>query len=342
MNSKQRVTEIIELPDAPPVAGLCFRRFRGEVDFPAMAAVLEARRLADQIEFVETAEDLARNYKHLVNSDPYRDVLVAEVDHQVVGYSRVSWAHEDSGEHVYHHFGHLMPQWRRCGVGRAMLHYNERRLCRVATSQANQGEHYFSSFVADTETGAAALLESEGYQPVRHFYIMVRPSLADIPDLPLPDGLEVRPVLPEHYQAIYDANVEAFRDHWGFSSDALDPLESWLESPSFDPTLWRVAWAGDQVAGMVLTFIDRVENETYGRLRGWTEEICVRRPWRKRGLARALIARSLLALKERGMSEAALGVDTENLSGALRLYEGLDYRAVRRSSNYRKLFKPVS
>jgi mycothiol synthase len=338
MNSPVLSTEMVELPDAPALPGLSFRLFRGEEDFPGMAAVLEARRLADQIEYVETAEDLAREYKHLVNSDPYRDMLLVEAGRQVVGYSRVGWAHEDSGEHIYYHFGHLRPEWRRRGIGRAMLHYNEHHLCRLAGGHANAGEHYFSSFVAETELGAAALLESEGYRPVRHFYTMVRPSLADIPDLPLPDGLEVRPVLPDHYQAIYQANIEAFRDHWGFSSDALEPLESWLERPSFDPTLWRVAWDGDQVAGMVLSFIDRAENDAYDRRRGWTEEICVRRPWRKRGLARALIARSLVALKERGMAEAALGVDTENLSGALRLYEGMGYRPIRRSSNYRKPF----
>jgi ribosomal protein S18 acetylase RimI-like enzyme len=130
--------------------------------------------------------------------------------------------------------------------------------------------------------------------------------------------------------------VEAFRDHWGFAEDAEEPLEQWLESRTFDPTLWRVAWEGDQVAGMVLSFIDEEENREYNRNRGWTENICVRRPWRKRGLARALIARSLQAVKERGMAEAALGVDTQNLNGALHLYESMGYRPVKRESIYRK------
>jgi len=62
----------------------------------------------------------------------------------------------------------------------------------------------------------------------------------------------------------------------------------------------------------------------------------VRRPWRKQGLARALIARSLSQLRELGMTEASLTVDTENPSGALRLYEGLGYRPVKRGSVYRK------
>ena len=68
-----------------------------------------------------------------------------------------------------------------------------------------------------------------------------------------------------------------------------------MSDPDFDPSLWRVAWQGDEVAGMVLSFINKDENEMYGRKRGYTENICVRRPWRKQGLAKALIALSLTA-----------------------------------------------
>jgi ribosomal protein S18 acetylase RimI-like enzyme len=87
---------------------------------------------------------------------------------------------------------------------------------------------------------------------------------------------------------------------------------------------------------MVLSYIDRDENEKFGYKRGYTENICVRRPWRRQGLAKALIALSLLVLKERGMSEAKLGVDAENISGALHLYESMGYQVVKRSTIYRK------
>ena len=72
------------------------------------------------------------------------------------------------------------------------------------------------------------------------------------------------------------------------------------------------------------------------RLRGYTENISVRRPWRRRGLARALIAASFPLLRARGMTEAALGVDTENLSGALRVYESCGFQSVSRETLYRK------
>jgi ribosomal protein S18 acetylase RimI-like enzyme len=90
---------------------------------------------------------------------------------------------------------------------------------------------------------------------------------------------------------------------------------------------------------MVLNFIDQPENREYNRLRGYTENICVRRTWRRRGLARALIARSLSAIKERGMLEAALGVDTENVTGALQLYESMGFRPVKRFTTYRKVME---
>ena len=87
---------------------------------------------------------------------------------------------------------------------------------------------------------------------------------------------------------------------------------------------------------MVLNYVDRAENEAYNRKRGYTETICVRRPWRRRGVARALIARSLRELRDLGMTEAALGVDAQNPSGALRLYEGMGFRPVKRHTAYRK------
>ncbi len=89
---------------------------------------------------------------------------------------------------------------------------------------------------------------------------------------------------------------------------------------------------------MVLNFVNHEENEEYKRQRGYTEGICVRRPWRRQGLAKALIARSFRVLKDLGLVEAALGVDTENPNGALQLYQGMGFRPVKRHTTYRKPF----
>ena len=83
-------------------------------------------------------------------------------------------------------------------------------------------------------------------------------------------------------------------------------------------------------------FIIPEENITFNRQRGYTEGISVRRPWRKQGVANVLINRSLLMFREMGMTEAALGVDAENTSGALRVYERCGFKVVKRSTTYRK------
>jgi len=180
------------------------------------------------------------------------------------------------------------------------------------------------------------LLENRQYQPVRYSFEMVRPNLLDIPDLRLPEGLEVRPVKPEHYRTIWEASNEFFRDHWGYIPDPWESFESFLTSPDCDPSLWRVAWHNKEVVGMVLSFIDADQNEKFGRKRGYTENICVKRAWRKHGVASALIAMSLKAIKEAGMLEAGLGVDAENISGALHLYQHMGYQMVKRMTIYRK------
>ena len=190
--------------------------------------------------------------------------------------------------------------------------------------------------VSQYQEGTRILLERADYQPVRYFHEMVRPSLDDIPDLPLPDGLEMRPALPEHYRAIWASVDETSQDEWGYTGE---DYETWLNNMSqFQPHLWQIAWdsATQQVAGHVLTFIDHEQNEKFKRKRGYTEGIGVGRAWRRRGLARALIARSLQAQKAEGMTESALAADSENVS--TRLYESCGFRVVRRDTIYRKPF----
>ena len=165
---------------------------------------------------------------------------------------------------------------------------------------------------------------------------MVRPDLENIPDAPLPEGLEVRPVKPEHLHSIWEAENEAFRDHWGYSEPVEGDYERWLNEPLFQPETWQVAWDGDQVAGMVRGFIDEAQNKRYNRKRGYTENITTRRPWRRRGLAHALIALSMRQQKGLGMTDTALSVDGLNPSGALQLYESMGFRVIRKEIGFSK------
>jgi mycothiol synthase len=332
------VGEGISVRDAPAIPGLGFRRFCGEVDFPAMAAVIEGSKQADGIERTNSVEEIARHYEHLIRCDPNRDMLFAEMDGRVIGYSRVWWQHGKGRKRLYPHFALLLPRWRGKGIRRAMLRHNERRLRQIAADHPKDQPRILESWAAGTERHWESLLVDEGYEAVRYGFDMLRPHLDDVPSPSLPQGLDVRPVQPTAYRAVWEAAKEAFQDEWDYSQEdwSDDQFARWQTEPTFDPSLWQVAWDGDQVAGMVLSFVDHAENEEYRRKRGYTEGICVRRPWRRRGLARALIARSLLMLREHGMTEAALGVDADNPSGALRLYQSLGFRRVKQTTIYRK------
>jgi mycothiol synthase len=325
------------------IEGLRFRNYEGEEDLPAMLAVIEGSKGADGLERTQTLDDLRRDYAHLTNSNPATDVFLAEVQTtatttRVVGYSRVWWNQVVGGPLVLGHFAFLLPAWRETGIRAALVHRNEERLRAIAAEHDSGAESTYECWAQENEKDWIVLLEREGYRPIRYGYGMVRRDLDRVPSHPMPEGLEVRPVMPEHYPQIWDAAREAFRDHWGFSEEewAYSNFASWQKSPTFNPALWQVAWAEDEVAGMILNFIDEAENKEYDRRRGYTETICVRRPWRRRGLARALIARSLAMHRELGMTEAALGVDALNPNGALALYESMGYTVFERETVYRK------
>jgi ribosomal protein S18 acetylase RimI-like enzyme len=127
-------------------------------------------------------------------------------------------------------------------------------------------------------------------------------------------------------QPIFDAHWEAFRGSWDFREATANDFQQFLDDPLRDVSLWKVAWSGDTVVGQVKSFINAAENAEMGYLRGYTENISTHADWRNRGIAAALLAGSLHELKDRGMTEAALGADTENPGGAFQLYTGLGFQ----------------
>jgi ribosomal protein S18 acetylase RimI-like enzyme len=349
----------IAVPEALAAPGFTFRRFQDESDYPQVTEVFTRSWEADGLEVVMTAQDAARLYSNMRNFDPYQDILIVEVargsQRQPVAYGRADWQDqvEDGGGpatkgpqetratiRIYGFKCYLVPEWRGKGIERAMLLYYEKHLAKIARAQSDDfpGPRYLQTFLSDRHRAFIEVLESEGYEAVRYEYEMLRPDLENVPDQPLPEGLEVRLVQAEHLRAIWEAEVEAFRDHWGYSEPEESDYQRWLDYPNFQPHLWQVAWdgQGDRVAGMVRNYINEEENQRYGRQRGYTEWISVRRPWRRRGLARALLALSLLMHKELGMSQAALSVDSQNPAGALQLYESMGFRVVTRTPTYRK------
>jgi mycothiol synthase len=328
-------TADIVVPDAPAIPGLRFRHLRDAADYVPLATLLAEARLADGVERIPDAASLEVEYENLADFDPGRQVILAEVDGRLVAFGlHVREMRDDTI--VYMTQGSVHPDFRRRGLGRAILHYNRDRLLEMASGSPDDGPREFGAWATEGEVGGRALLESEGYRTVRFGFAMQRPTLDDLPAAPLPHGLEIRTVSEAHHRAIFDADNEAFRDHWGHRESTEEDFRWIFGHPDLNTHLWRVAWDGDDVAGAVLTFVVPSENAKLGVNRGWLERISVRRPWRRRGVAKALIVSALEGLRDAGMSEAMLGVDAENLTGALRLYESLGFVERDRAYTYRK------
>ncbi len=326
-------------PVLPAVAGLVVRRWRDAGDFGPMAEARNAAFLADGLDETTTGEILGNEITHDPRLDPARDISIVELDGAVIGYAvRWRWIEEASGDAILSHRCYLAPVVRRRGVGRAILLANEASLAAETIAPiAGGGRRWFETWADDGAAGARALLAAEGYAPVRWFFLMLRPTLDAIPEVPLPPGIEVRPVRDRPgARPVMAADDEAFRDHWGYTPTLPEDVEGYLDDPRQDLALWQVAWDGDEVAGSVLPLIDAADNERFGRRRGWIDSVSVRRPWRQRGIARALLVRGLAALRERGITEAVLGVDADNPQGALGLYRSVGFELHRRSAVYRK------
>ena len=335
----QPIEERVKVEFTPDIPGISFRRFRGEEDFVHMLAIINGSKDADQSERSDTLEDLKRNYEHLTNCDPYKDMLFAEINGQPIAYSRVFWERLEEGIRIYTAFGFMLPEWRRKRIGTAMMLSNQARLREIAADHPEDEPRYFQTWATETEKNAHELAISQGYKPIRYGFEMRRDLSEPLLNAPMPDGLEVRPVEENHIRTIFDASLAAFRDHWGYREETWEEFQGWIKDPTFKPEIWKIAWDGDQVAGIVMNYVNENENEEYQRKRGYTENISVGRPWRKRGLAKSLIAQSMQMFKEMGFSETALGVDAENTSGALNLYKGLGYQVTKKATTYRKEMK---
>ncbi len=323
----------ISLPD---IEGLDFRLYKGIEDIPGALEAFLSTRLIDKHEWTMSQEELIDEFENFSNSDKDRDILIVEHESKIIGYCQV-WCDQDpNGPIIFTGFLVLNPEWRKKGIGDAMLEWFEK------TNRANAEEHdsnytkYLQMPILDTAENTALLLQNHGYGIYRHGFLLARPDLENIPDYPLPDGLEFRDARPEHFEKIRLAWAEACNDMRSQIPIAKEEWDMWSKKPSFDPSLWSMVWHGDEVIGTTFGIISDDENEQNNRKRGAVEFISVRKDWRGQGIAKSMMARTMRLLKKRGMEEAGLGVDAENPSGALQLYEKMGFQITNRATFYRK------
>jgi ribosomal protein S18 acetylase RimI-like enzyme len=169
------------------------------------------------------------------------------------------------------------------------------------------------------------MLRAGGFTPTRYYAEMKRPLDVALPDVPAPDGLSVVPWSAERDDQVRLAHNEAFADHWG--SEPRTAAE-WTQGRSMFAPSWSFVALDDatgEVAGYLMSGRYEQDWEVTGYSAGYTDLLGVRRAWRGRHLAGALLSAAMTAYKADGIEFAQLDVDTANQSGAHRLYTDLGY-----------------
>ncbi len=186
----------------------------------------------------------------------------------------------------------------------------------VEREAVDRGVPRLQNSVLELDAAGRGLLESLGYHAVRVFREMRIELDAPPPVARWPEGVIVTPFDPgRDASAFHAAHQEAFADHWEHPPrDFASWSRGYLGSERFDPALWCVVRAGDEIAAGAICTCD-----TYGG--GWVHALFTRRPWRRQGLGAALLHEAFTRLWERGEHSIGLGVDAASDTGAFRVYE---------------------
>jgi mycothiol synthase len=267
-------------------------------------------------------------------------ILVETADGSPAGYAEV-WDTDEPHVRVFS-WGRVDPGHRGLGIGAWLAAWEEER-ARKTIGRAPAGARVsLRQFVYKQDSEANALLERRGYALVRLFFRMEAPLDAAVPEPTWPEGVSVRTFNPDDdLEPVVRAIREAFRDHWGHVESSFEEeLENWrhwiTEDKDFDPSLWFLATADGQIAGVTLCSPKAPGDPGLG----YVNTVGVVRPWRRRGVALALLRHAFAELRSRGKERVALGVDSSSLTGALRLYELAGMRPVRESHVYEKELRP--
>lgn len=287
-------------------------------DFQAAAAAVNACLRADgePLNWGE-AEFRAR----LIDPRRKRDeLLVAEVD----GGNVVAYADGFLRGEIYQTRGWVPPAYRGQGIDRALLDRQIEFARRYAVEQGRP--ILIGSRIPETAHENIALLKHFDFQQVRYYFDMKRDLHEPIPPLEIAAGLRVSTWAERRAdQDVYEAFEEAFEDHWGHGRVPFEAFMHWLNTDQWQAANSFIAWDGDQIAGGALNDMGPQADRRWGNNCAWTGVLFVRRPWRKRGLGRALLIATMLAAREMGHTGLKLRVDAENPTGALRLYEAIGF-----------------
>jgi mycothiol synthase len=287
-------------------------------DAPAVASLLNTISAAHHGEADVDADEVLSWLR-----EPHVQLVVARRAGELVGYGDVGW--DERRPHIYWLDVRTLPAGGSAG---SLIDELERRA--VPRSDAPV---CLRGYVSAADHEVAGELSRRGYRVVRHAFRMRRELDGAVEEAALPQGVELRPYRPEDEERVYEATMDSFADHWDF---ARSSLEDWrrrqVERPGADTTLWHLAYEGEELAGICLCRRYSTEQPTLG----WVDTLGVRPAWRRRGLGRALLLHAFREFERRGYDAVGLGVDGENTTGAVRLYERAGMHVSRRDDLYER------
>lgn len=300
-----------------------------EVRAPTLDDVEQVAELANR----ETAElygeraetaDSVRLWLTGPDLDPATDARVAFVGDRIAGYADLSGHPEPK------YWADLrVPRSERDDVRQALFEWLEGRFEERAAGRQGALLRFFAW---SPDEPVKRLLEHSGYRLIRHSFRMRIDFSGAPPEPEWPEDVTVRNPTDSDMTTVYETHQESFEDSWEHARDPINEWQHWLRSSDdFDPTLWFLAEEDGHPAGVALSKPHDAEEGL-----GWVSVLGVRRPWRRRGLGRALLLHAFREFHRRGFTAVALGVDASSLTGAVRLYENAGMRVVRRSDIYEK------
>jgi mycothiol synthase len=249
------------------------------------------------------------------------DVMVAEKDGALVGYADVGvW-----GEHVWLDLRGLEPEPLQPLLAAIEARAVERKPGANLIGYAHE---------KDPITRAA--FDRAGYRVIRHSFRMEIDLQGPVPEPVWADGVTVHTLREGEEKRVYDAHMESFADAWMFTPEPFDQWSHWfVNDPAFDPTLWYLAEAGTDLAGILIGN----ESQTEPGL-GWVRILGVVPAHRRRGIAQALLQQAFAEFRQRGLERGGLGVDAESETGAVELYERAGMHVARTSVQLEKVVNP--
>ena len=312
-------------------------------DFNAALSVIQAAELADALPQRITADELRARLStpHAdARLNPADDCWVASVrEAGAVAYAD-GWLIGEGTCRTYRVECFIHPDYRRRGIGRALLTRQWQRARAIARRLSTPESPLSVTLEArawEGQAGAITLLEGSRFERVRVYYQMQHDLATPLPSAAVPAGLRLEPWIDWRADdAVWRAYEEAFADHWGRTAEPFDRFMRRTQLGHVQRAHSFIAWAGNVVVGASLNDLVTDQGEPRTGNQGWIDTLFVRSAWRGRGLGRALLAASLARAQQLGYTSAALNVDAENLSGAVRLYEGVGYHVVARRFTYRR------